>query len=225
MPILELQGRQITYTVVKGKSRRYVYFKFRPDRTLEIHLPQGKVDLDAVLRKKRDWILRKYEDLSMNKKVYDPDAGTIQFKGRSLKIVSDGNPNTKTRKSKIGENEIVLQSCDQVKTMSEIRQLFSKETLRYLKRILPLAAERLSTEFNTFDVRQIKKWGYCNRQGRLSFSWQLIALPKRLRDYVVMHELVHLSEFNHANAFHKKLASACPDYRDREIELKRFVPM
>ena len=74
------------------------------------------------------------------------------------------------------------------------------------------------------DVREIGKWGYCTREGRLSFSWQLIALPERLREYVVFHELTHLLEFNHSPAFRRKLAKVCPDFRECEKELDLVRP-
>jgi predicted metal-dependent hydrolase len=73
-------------------------------------------------------------------------------------------------------------------------------------------------------VREVRKWGYCTRRGRLSFSWQLAALSDRLREYVVLHELTHLTEFNHSAAFRKRLQLFCPDFRDREKELDLVVP-
>jgi len=51
----------------------------------------------------------------------------------------------------------------------------------------------------------------------------LVALPKKMRDYVVLHELAHLSEFNHSKSFHKKLASIYPDYREMERELRHIA--
>ena len=68
------------------------------------------------------------------------------------------------------------------------------------------------------------KWGYCTKSGRLSFSWQLIALPDRLRVYVILHELTHLLEFNHSAAFRRRLGTVLPDFRDLERELSLFVP-
>lgn len=74
------------------------------------------------------------------------------------------------------------------------------------------------------DVREIGKWGYCTKGGRLTFSWQLIALSERLREYVVLHELTHLREFNHSAAFKDRLQSVCPDFRDRERDLGLVAP-
>lgn len=52
MPLLELAGRSITYRIGRGKSRNYVYLRFRPDLTLDILLPMRKVDISGVIRKK-----------------------------------------------------------------------------------------------------------------------------------------------------------------------------
>lgn len=68
-----------------------------------------------------------------------------------------------------------------------------------------------------------KKWAYCKRDGRLVFNWQLIALPRELADYVVLHEVTHLSEFSHSNRFKRKLALICPDFREKEAMLKRYI--
>ena len=92
-----------------------------------------------------------------------------------------------------------------------------------MKKLSDLEATLPST-FKVADVREIKNWGYCTRNGRLSFSWQLIALPERLREYVILHELTHLEEFNHSPAFKRRLAKLCPDYREREKELDYISP-
>ncbi len=99
-----------------------------------------------------------------------------------------------------------------------------RESSAYAVRKVSELSPKLGVRPSRVDVREMGKWGYCTREGRLSFSWQLAALPERLREYVVLHELTHLTEFNHSRSFRKKLASVCPDFRDRERELDRVVP-
>ncbi|MFQ6060534.1 MAG: M48 family metallopeptidase [Thermoplasmata archaeon] len=71
-------------------------------------------------------------------------------------------------------------------------------------------------------VKDTKRWGYCKRNGDLVLNWQLIALPRKLAEYVILHELAHLSEFSHSKGFRARLAAMCPDYREREDELKKY---
>ena len=44
-------------------------------------------------------------------------------------------------------------------------------------------------------------WGLCDRRGVITLNYQLIALPSWVRDYVIVHELVHLLFFNHSKLF------------------------
>jgi predicted metal-dependent hydrolase len=51
------------------------------------------------------------------------------------------------------------------------------------------------------------RWGSCSGTGRLAFSWRLIMAPEFVLDYVVAHEVAHLSEMNHGPRFWKLCAS------------------
>jgi predicted metal-dependent hydrolase len=56
--------------------------------------------------------------------------------------------------------------------------------------------------------------------GTIHLNVQLIKLPLRLLDYVVVHELAHLRELNHSPAFWNVVGSVCPNYKKLRSELK-----
>jgi len=64
------------------------------------------------------------------------------------------------------------------------------------------------------------RWDSCTARGSVRLNWQLIRMPLRLIDYVVVHELAHLAEMNHSPAFWRVVATACPDYMKRRCELR-----
>ena len=115
-------------------------------------------------------------------------------------------------------------AIDKRLTRELVRRWFLKESSAYVVKKVRELAFAMGVRPSRVDVREIGKWGYCTRGGRLSFSWQLISLTERLREYVVMHELAHLVEFNHSRAFKEKLATICPDFRKRERELGLIIP-
>lgn len=65
------------------------------------------------------------------------------------------------------------------------------------------------------------RWGSCSRGGTLSFHWRLALLPRRMAEYVVMHELVHLEHLHHREAFWGRLGVLMPDYEQRKAWLAR----
>lgn len=67
-----------------------------------------------------------------------------------------------------------------------------------------------------------RRWGSCSRSGRVTLNVELVKLPLSLIDYVIAHELCHLTEFNHGPKFYKLLAHVMPDWKQREVMLKQF---
>lgn len=68
---------------------------------------------------------------------------------------------------------------------------------------------------------QKTRWGSCSGKGNLSFSWKLIMLPERMADYVIVHELCHLKEFNHSRRFWELVSRTIPDCRHIARELRK----
>jgi len=66
------------------------------------------------------------------------------------------------------------------------------------------------------------RWGSCSALRTLSFSWKSIQLPRELVDYIVVHELTHLHEMNHSQAFWRRVAAVMPDYAERRARIRAF---
>lgn len=59
------------------------------------------------------------------------------------------------------------------------------------------------------------RWGSCSTKGTLSFTWRLVMAPLPVVDYVVVHELVHTIEKNHAKGFWERVRAIIPDYAEK----------
>ena len=71
---------------------------------------------------------------------------------------------------------------------------------------------------------QRRRWASCDPKGNLRFNWRIIQAPMRLLDYVVVHELVHLTHRAHSKAFWAALGKIMPDYESRREELRVLGP-
>jgi predicted metal-dependent hydrolase len=212
----------VEYAVVKGKSRRYTYFHFRPDLTLEVVLPRGRsVDVEKTIKERSAWLQREYNRVSKTRYVLGHNA--VLFGGKHLNVIFSEGAEDKLVPD-LTSGEVTISTRDKRRLRELVRRWFLRESSSYVVKKVAELAPRLRVKPKRVDVREMGKWGYCTREGRLSFSWQLIALPERLREYVVLHELTHLLEFNHSAAFKRRLSAVCPDFRDLEKELDLIAP-
>lgn len=67
---------------------------------------------------------------------------------------------------------------------------------------------------------QKSRWGSCSKKGNLNFNYKLAVLPAHLVDYVVVHELCHLREFNHSPAFWALVGETLPNWKALRKELR-----
>ncbi len=67
---------------------------------------------------------------------------------------------------------------------------------------------------------QRRRWGSCSSDGTLRFSWRVMTLEPSLIEYVVVHELAHLTHRNHAAAYWALVKKMLPDVQQRRDRIR-----
>ncbi len=101
--------------------------------------------------------------------------------------------------------------------------------LQYRQQALALARERVAyyAALHGFIYRAINiknqktRWGSCSKKGNLNFNYKIALLSAPLADYLIVHELCHLKEFNHSPAFWKRVGEILPNYAVLKRGLKQ----
>ena len=81
--------------------------------------------------------------------------------------------------------------------------------------------QHYSLTYNRVAIRNTRsRWGSCSSKKNLNFNYRILFLPSELQDYLIVHELCHLQEMNHAAGFWALVAEQVPDYKKRIAQLR-----
>lgn len=100
------------------------------------------------------------------------------------------------------------------KNKSEARALVAEKLLKYNK--------FYNFKYNRVSIRDQKtRWGSCSKKGNLNFNYKLMFLPEELADYIIVHELCHLKEFNHSSHFWAEVSRVFPNHLKLRADLRK----
>jgi len=220
MPVLEVDGGKITCNV-KRKDIRHVYLRLKPNLQLEVNLPYNTdISVDGILEKKRPWIERKVREISEAKKIFNGDS--ILYKGEYIKVKAYVVKRPR-KKIRLYRKVMLIYEGAEIEREAILADFITRQTLEYIQQKAAEFAEELGVTYDSISTKGMKKWGYCTRGGALFFNWKLICLPRRLVDYIVFHELLHLKHFNHSRQFRKDMARHFLDYKELEAMLRSYI--
>lgn len=134
----------------------------------------------------------------------------ILFSGGGFKIVRRIKRRKKRRSLTTAFSKV-----DFLKNKEKAREIIL-ERLKHFTSFYNLSHGRVSIR------NQKTRWGSCSRQGNLNFNYRLVHLREELLDYVIVHELCHLKEFNHGSNFWDLVAQALPEHQSLRRELKKI---
>jgi predicted metal-dependent hydrolase len=106
----------------------------------------------------------------------------------------------------------------------ERRALRDRATIELRGRALELAALHGLAVTRVTIRDQRTRWGSCGRDGHICLNWRLVLMPSSVRDYVVVHELMHLRRMDHSRRYWKLVAEAYPEYKAARRWLREHGP-
>ncbi len=201
------------------RARRYI-LRVRPDGTVRVTVPRGgsRREAEQFMRRHAKWIARERSRVHIEHAAPRwQDGTTILFDGEATRIVVE--PRGDAWHVRYGDRAVAARDVSDIRAVIErdLREL-AKATL--LPRLRELAAQH-ALEVGAVSVRnQRSRWGSCARNGNIALNFRLVQMPRAVRDYVLIHELMHIKQQNHSRRFWRLVEAACPEFRQAERWLR-----
>jgi predicted metal-dependent hydrolase len=221
-----LSTSDFSYTVKLQKRRTLVIYVLA-DGGVEVRAPLRTAQQRIVrfVEERAAWVQRTRERQLHRQRWQAPiEAGADSWLlGEILKLeIAHGNAAV----NRFGEKLLVtLREPANVPMLTRVlNDWYRDEAEKVFKERLPLMCQRFpDLAVPELRLRRMRRrWGSCNRGGRVTLNIELVKLPLELVDYVIVHELCHLFHFNHGVRFYRLLGKIMPDWKEHEALLKQF---
>jgi len=96
-----------------------------------------------------------------------------------------------------------------------LKSFYIKSAKKHFDKRLRHYQKQFKEKYKSFKISNDNtRWGSCDSQRRLTFHWKLMMFPENAIDYVIVHELCHLSHMNHDRSFWRLVGKHCPNYKE-----------
>lgn len=217
-----IQIENIAITL-KRKNIKNMYLRVLPPNgevVISAPLFISDEDIAKFVKSKKEWILKK-QKLILNNEIQTPlkyQSGEIHYlwgKKYTLQLVSKDS----LKKIAIDHDNSIIYLPVSPKSKKETRRRQLNELYRReLKKAIPPVLEKyvkiVGKRPSEVKVRNMKNWGNCRYQDkRITLNLKLAKKDQICLEYVMIHELCHLIEFNHGKKFKRLMDKFCPNWK------------
>lgn len=201
--------------LVERKPVKYARIQVLPDGKVRVVAPPD-FDVDDFINNNAEWINRKRKEIEELAGEIKGKEDLLILNGKFYHLVKDNGFEI------IDGDEGVVKYYSMRSLKKRLVSMLKEElrsTVTFYSRLLGIKYGRV------FIKMQKTRWASCSSKANLSFNLAMLALPEKLREYIVVHELAHLVEPSHSKAFWDLVGFYYPDYRNAEKELKKYWVM
>lgn len=179
-----------------ARARRISLRVSRLDGRVSLTIPQhgSKAEALAFLREKEVWL--RHQLVIQPPRTALRLGAEVLFEGQALQITQGQGRTARI----IGDHLAV--PGPEAGFPAKIAAFLKARARPRLHAATEVYAARLGKPVKRITLRDTRsRWGSCSGAGNLNYSWRLIMAPPNVLEYVAAHEVAHLQEMNHSQAF------------------------
>ena len=200
--------------IILRTHRRSLCLTITKDGSLVVRAPV-RMNMNDILRyiqEKENWINKKQEEiqkrLCINKDVLIYEKFLFLGKKYMLKKI------TGIKNIELSEDALLVPNLENYDLFPKIKKWYIKQADKILKERLEYFADIMQIDYASVSLCNSKpRWGSCDNSRNIKLNFRLIMLPHKAIDFVLIHELTHIIEFNHSKEFYKIIQTIMPSYK------------
>ena len=208
----------IQYKTIRS-DRKSIALVIDSEARLTVRAPFNarESEITSFIKQKKRWIIEKQKKISALSNKHTPveikNGGNILFKGDNYTIKMSNVSRIKIS----GENIIIPRGSKKEKVTAWLK----KEAKKLIRERLDIYAGIMGVRYSTLRISGARtRWGSCSGRDSLNFTWRLIMCPIQVIDYVIVHELSHITHKNHSPVFWTRVKKVIPDFKEQKNWLK-----
>ena len=233
---IHLGEHRVAYALRRARRRSIGFVVGAEGLTVSAPRWVGVAEVEAALREKAGWILRKlHEQRERGRRLAQArvdwrDGTAIPFLGETVIVVldpratgavldsapdtlPDGARQTPHQTPRLTLHLGLPQSASAEQIRDLVQSWLQRQARRVFEERCAVFAPRLGVRIKRLSLSSAAtRWGSASADGSIRLNWRLVHFALPVIDYVVTHELAHLREMNHSDAFWDVVRSALPDY-------------
>lgn len=228
------------YTILVGEIPIEVTRKRIRHVHLRVHPPEGRVTISAPMSARRqvveafaamrlEWIRRQQDRVrdqprEAPRRFEQGESHYLWGRRHVLSVVErDGRQGVTLDDRAI---TLFIQPGSDIARRGDVLHAWHKSILHAaLPALIQKWEQRLKVRLTAYHLRRMKsRWGTCNhRTGHIRLNTELVTKPRHLLEYVLVHEMVHLTVPNHGSRFVAMMNTHYPSWREARAELNESV--
>ncbi len=215
-----LVAGRATYLVeyVRHRRARHYILRVLDDGRVRVTVPRGgnRAAAEKFVRDKLAWVQRERYRCLLEASKQGPWRDGTKILWRGTDAVLQVRPYGDRLRVLFADQRLMVPAS----AAADLRPHVERHLMRLAARELParlreIAAAHALEQPRTVAVRnQRSRWGACSPSGRISLNWRLLQMPAAVRDYVLIHELVHMKYLDHSAGFWREVERLCPWHQD-----------
>ena len=216
-------GAVLPVSVVESARATRLTLRIVPGgKALKVTIPPHVSDrqVDQFIDRNRNWIATRIARIP---DPVDADSGAlIPYLGRDHRIIHLDRLRGVVEAREVAGEPALLVPGDPSRVTGKLAAFLRARAREQLNLAVDGHCRSLGVRARSIRITDTtSRWGSCSTTRTLSFSWRIIMAPPEVLDYLAAHEVAHLREMNHSQAFWDHVRAICPDMDRHKSWLRR----